>query len=163
VVLGEQHRRRHPRAATPTWLSILERGLYTGILVVGAIGSGKTSACKYPYWPAPLFRYAAQNEGPPKRGGPMKRSKFSHEQILAMTKEARPDANPTVTGVYRSHRVSGHSRGRTVGSTRARSVCRRCRKSYSNNHVWGSPKAAGAPLVLMYNRSFPGAKRTSAG
>ena len=50
LVLGEQHHRTSPeRAATPTWLTIPERGLYTGIFVVGAIGSGKTSACLYPY------------------------------------------------------------------------------------------------------------------
>ena len=50
LVLGEQHRRTSPhRAAQPTWLSIPERGLYTGLLVVGAIGSGKTSACMYRY------------------------------------------------------------------------------------------------------------------
>jgi hypothetical protein len=48
VVLGERHHRTSPdRAAVPTWLSIPERGLYTGLLVVGAIGSGKTSACMY--------------------------------------------------------------------------------------------------------------------
>jgi hypothetical protein len=50
VVLGEQHHRTAPgRAAEPSWLAIPERGLYTGMLVVGAIGSGKTSACMYPY------------------------------------------------------------------------------------------------------------------
>ena len=50
VVLGELHHRTSPaRAEQPTWLAIPERGLYTGILVVGAIGSGKTSACMYPY------------------------------------------------------------------------------------------------------------------
>jgi hypothetical protein len=50
LVLGEQHQRTSPaRAAQPTWLTIPERGLYTGIFVVGAIGSGKTSACMYPY------------------------------------------------------------------------------------------------------------------
>jgi hypothetical protein len=50
VVLGEQHRRTSlGRAPTPTWLTIPERGLYTGTLIVGAIGSGKTSACMYPY------------------------------------------------------------------------------------------------------------------
>jgi hypothetical protein len=42
VVLGERHNRTSPdRAAVPTWLSIPERGLYTGMLVVGAIGSAK--------------------------------------------------------------------------------------------------------------------------
>jgi hypothetical protein len=33
----------------PDWLLIPERGLYTGIAIIGAIGSGKTSACMYPY------------------------------------------------------------------------------------------------------------------
>jgi hypothetical protein len=50
LVLGEQHHRTTTgRAPTPRWLTIPERGLYTGLFVVGAIGSGKTSACMYPY------------------------------------------------------------------------------------------------------------------
>lgn len=50
LVLGEQHHRTiKGRAVTPTWLVVPERGLYTGTLIVGAIGSGKTSACMYPY------------------------------------------------------------------------------------------------------------------
>lgn len=50
LVLGEQHYRTTTgRAPTPTWLTIPERGLYTGLFIVGAIGSGKTSACMYPY------------------------------------------------------------------------------------------------------------------
>jgi hypothetical protein len=50
LVLGEQHHRTTPtRASQPSWLIIPERGLYTGVLIVGAIGSGKTSACMYPY------------------------------------------------------------------------------------------------------------------
>jgi hypothetical protein len=40
---------RPARCAQPSWLAIPERGLYTGILVVGAIGSGQTSVCMYPY------------------------------------------------------------------------------------------------------------------
>ncbi len=49
VVLGEQHHATRPgRARAPTWLVIPERGLYTGMLIVGAIGAGKTSACMYP-------------------------------------------------------------------------------------------------------------------
>ncbi len=50
VVVGEAH---HPvadrEAASPDWLVIPELGLYTGILVCGAIGSGKTSACMRPF------------------------------------------------------------------------------------------------------------------
>src|SRR4051812_7504256 len=50
LVLGEQHHRVSPApAAEPCWLTIPERGLYTGTLIVGAIGTGKTSACLYPY------------------------------------------------------------------------------------------------------------------
>ena len=49
--IGELH---HPdrsarRASDPPGSSIPETGLYTGILIVGAVGSGKTSACMYPF------------------------------------------------------------------------------------------------------------------
>ena len=33
----------------PGWLTIPERGLYTGIAIFGAVGSGKTSACMHPF------------------------------------------------------------------------------------------------------------------
>jgi len=50
LVLGEVH---HPRkqipSETPRWLVIPERGLFTGIAILGAIGSGKTSCCMYPF------------------------------------------------------------------------------------------------------------------
>jgi hypothetical protein len=50
LVLGEVH---HPRkqipSETPRWLVIPERGLFTGIAIVGAVGSGKTAACMYPF------------------------------------------------------------------------------------------------------------------
>ncbi len=50
VVVGEVH---HPvavrEAASPQWLVLPELGLYTGILICGAIGSGKTSACMRPF------------------------------------------------------------------------------------------------------------------
>jgi hypothetical protein len=50
VVLGEQHHPLKPiPTAQPTWLTIPERGLYTGIAVIGAVGSGKTTGCLYPY------------------------------------------------------------------------------------------------------------------
>jgi hypothetical protein len=60
VVLGERHHATVPgRAPVPTWLTIPERGLYTGIAIIGAIGSGKTSACIYPYIEQ-LLGYAAK-------------------------------------------------------------------------------------------------------
>ncbi|MBW8896272.1 MAG: hypothetical protein JF613_08835, partial [Acidobacteria bacterium] len=50
VVLGEAHSLNTPgRAHSPDWLVIPERGLYTGIAILGAVGTGKTSACMYPY------------------------------------------------------------------------------------------------------------------
>jgi hypothetical protein len=50
LVLGERHFETQPgRAPAPTWLTIPQRGLYTGVMVLGAVGTGKTSACLYPY------------------------------------------------------------------------------------------------------------------
>lgn len=50
LVLGEAHDATRPgRAPEPTWLTIPQRGLYTGIMILGAVGTGKTSACMYPY------------------------------------------------------------------------------------------------------------------
>ena len=44
IVVGELH---HPvklaESPTPEWLTIPERGLYTGVAIFGAVGSGKTS------------------------------------------------------------------------------------------------------------------------
>ena len=60
IVVGELH---HPVAirqiSNPSWLTIPERGLYTGVAIFGAVGSGKTSACMHPFakqllgWQAP--------------------------------------------------------------------------------------------------------------
>lgn len=50
LVIGEAHHLTTPgRAPAPTWLTIPQRGLYTGVMVFGAVGTGKTSACMYPY------------------------------------------------------------------------------------------------------------------
>ena len=50
VVVGEVHNPRKPvPSETPRWLTIPERGLYTGIAILGAIGTGKTSCCMYPF------------------------------------------------------------------------------------------------------------------
>ena len=50
VVVGEVHHPKRPEPAErPYWLTIPERGLYTGIIIFGAIGSGKTSGCMYPF------------------------------------------------------------------------------------------------------------------
>ena len=50
LVLGEIHNPRVPiPAEQPTWLIIPERGLFTGTMIVGAIGSGKTAGAMYPF------------------------------------------------------------------------------------------------------------------
>ena len=50
LTVGELH---HPteavESATPRWLSIPARGLYTGVCVLGAVGGGKTSASLHPF------------------------------------------------------------------------------------------------------------------
>ena len=61
LVLGEVH---HPRkqvpSETPRWLVIPERGLFTGIAIVGAVGSGKTAGCMYPF-AEQILAYRAQD------------------------------------------------------------------------------------------------------
>ena len=58
---GEVH---HPVRAieslAPEWLTIPERGLYTGVAIFGAVGSGKTSACMHPF-ARQLFGWQADN------------------------------------------------------------------------------------------------------
>ena len=50
LVIGEVHNPRKPvPAEAPYWLTIPERGLFTGIAIFGAIGSGKTSCCMMPF------------------------------------------------------------------------------------------------------------------
>jgi TraM recognition site of TraD and TraG len=50
LVLGEIHNPLLPiPAEKPRWLIIPERGLFTGTIIIGAVGSGKTSCCMYPF------------------------------------------------------------------------------------------------------------------
>ena len=50
LVIGELHHPTVPReSGRPSWLVIPEKGLHTGVLVVGAVGTGKTAACMYPF------------------------------------------------------------------------------------------------------------------
>ena len=61
IVVGEVH---HPVEAreifNPSWLTIPERGLYTGVAIFGAVGSGKTSACMHPF-ARQLLSWQAEN------------------------------------------------------------------------------------------------------
>jgi hypothetical protein len=61
LVLGEVHRQLVPRpSSSPRWLSIPERGLYTGIASFGSIGSGKTYGLILPAM-RQLFSYKAND------------------------------------------------------------------------------------------------------
>jgi TraM recognition site of TraD and TraG len=63
LVVGEVHNARTPGPAeSPHWLMVPERGLFTGIAVFGAIGSGKTSCCMYPFAEQILAYQAANQE-----------------------------------------------------------------------------------------------------
>src|SRR5208283_5992287 len=61
LIVGELHHQLKPKPSpTPRWLVIPERGLYTGICVIGAIGSGKTKAVILPAL-RQLFAYRASD------------------------------------------------------------------------------------------------------
>jgi TraM recognition site of TraD and TraG len=61
LIIGEAHHQlKKEPSPVPHWLSIPERGLYTGIAVIGAIGSGKTQALILPAM-RQLFAYRAQD------------------------------------------------------------------------------------------------------
>jgi len=50
VVVGEIHNPRQPTPAeNPYWLTIPARGLFTGTIIIGATGAGKTAGSMYPF------------------------------------------------------------------------------------------------------------------
>jgi|ERR1700730_1875671 len=57
LVVGEIHNQRQSEPSeTPHWLTLPEGALFTGAAIVGAIGSGKTSCCMYPFAEQILYR-----------------------------------------------------------------------------------------------------------
>ncbi|MEI9978217.1 MAG: TraM recognition domain-containing protein [Edaphobacter sp.] len=61
LVVGEVHHQlRADPSSDPRWLEIPERGLYTGIAVIGSIGSGKTQGVIIPAM-RQLFAYRAKD------------------------------------------------------------------------------------------------------
>ncbi len=50
LVVGEAHHARNQiPSKTPRWVGIPERELFTSIAIVGAVGSGTTASCMYPF------------------------------------------------------------------------------------------------------------------
>ena len=50
LVIGEVHQAKKPEPVEhPRWLVIPDRGLFTGIAIFGAIGTGKTTGCMHPF------------------------------------------------------------------------------------------------------------------
>lgn len=50
LVVGEVHKARRPQPIErPRWLTIPRRALFTGVGIFGAVGTGKTSCCMYPF------------------------------------------------------------------------------------------------------------------
>ena len=112
LVVGELHHPTVPRESDrPAWLVIPEKGLYTGMLVVGAVGTGKTTACMYPFarqllsWRArrcPQARGRARAGGQgrllpsgpehPGRGGPRGRLPGDRARRVAPVEPARRSA-----------------------------------------------------------------------
>ena len=61
LVVGEVHQQLSPEPSpNPYWLEIPENGLYTGIAVIGSIGSGKTQGLILPAM-RQLFAYRADD------------------------------------------------------------------------------------------------------
>lgn len=63
LVVGESHHPTDPvESPKPAWLALSEKGLFTGVAVVGAVGTGKTSACMHPF-ARQLFSWQASDPG----------------------------------------------------------------------------------------------------
>lgn len=88
LVVGEIHNPRRPGPAEqPYWLTIPERGLFTGIAILGAVGTGKTSCCMYPF-AEQLLAYKANSKT---------------ERISALVLEVKGDFCHKVKGILERH------------------------------------------------------------
>ena len=82
LVVGELHHPTVPQESErPSLLVIPEKGLYTGVFVVVAVGTGKTTACMYPFAEQLL---SWQADDPRRRtGGRRDRGTVVHRSALA--------------------------------------------------------------------------------
>ena len=92
IVIGEVH---HPvklaESPTPEWLTIPERGLYTGVAIFGAVGSGKTSACMHPFARQLLSWHADNPERRPAALVLEVKGDFCHDIRRMLTELGRAD------------------------------------------------------------------------
>ncbi len=92
LVVGEIHNPSKPvPSETPRWLVIPKRGLFTGIVIVGAVGTGKTSCCMYPFVEQ-LVGY--QPSDPEKKIGGLVlevKGDFCHQVKEILTRHGRAD------------------------------------------------------------------------
>jgi len=89
LVAGEVHNPRKPTPSpNPKWLVIPERGLYTGIAILGAVGTGKTSCCMYPFADQ-ILAYQAHDRA---------------KRIGGLILEVKGDFCRKVRGILRRHR-----------------------------------------------------------
>ncbi|MYC87093.1 MAG: type IV secretion system DNA-binding domain-containing protein [Gemmatimonadales bacterium] len=92
VVIGELHHPTVPEESErPSWLVIPEKGLYTGLLVVGAVGTGKTTACMYPF-ARQLLHWRADD--PKRRAGALVlevKGDFCHQVRSILSEAGRED------------------------------------------------------------------------
>ncbi|MDE0073799.1 MAG: TraM recognition domain-containing protein [Gammaproteobacteria bacterium] len=92
VVVGELHHPTVPEESErPSWLVIPEKGLYTGLLVVGAVGTGKTTACMYPF-ARELLHWRADD--PKRRAGALVlevKGDFCHQVRSILSEAGRED------------------------------------------------------------------------
>jgi hypothetical protein len=88
IVVGEIHHPKKPEPVeNPQWLTIPDRGLYTGIAIFGAIGSGKTSGCMYPF-AEQILAYRAREKD---------------ERIGGLVLEVKGDFCQKVRGILEKH------------------------------------------------------------
>lgn len=92
LVVGELHHPKRPEPVEhPQWLSIPDRGLYTGIAVFGAIGSGKTSCCIHPF-AEQILAYNARNAANRPAGLVLEvKGDFCHKVRQILKKHGRED------------------------------------------------------------------------
>ncbi len=92
LVVGELHHPTEARETTgPEWLTLPERGLFTGIAIFGAVGTGKTSACMRPFADQLL---SWQADDPARRAAGLVlevKGDFCHDIRAVLEQAGRPD------------------------------------------------------------------------